>query len=574
MAGVTSKGLGRVVLTGVAALTIGTAFDGCGGTLERPIGGTGGAVGDPGQAGTVGMTARGGTGGDGPGGTGGGGFGQPACPGTVTKGGPCTTTDIPLCYKACGPESIGVKSETCSTGVYMEMAGCTFDATKDYSCYSVPTTPNPACGDESPQASGACSLPPCMLCNSSGGILGGSYIDSAGAAHVGYCVCSSVTKKWSCASETSWPCPAGRGCAPVTGTGGATGSGGSMGVAGATGSGGTAGGAGAGGGAGGTGGFGQPACPTTVTKGGACASTDIQFCYKTCGPEKTGVKSETCSTAGVYSEMSGCAFDPNADYSCYQVGPVANPVCPTGMPMASQTCSTAVCTPCNSSQGAPGGQYLDASGAQKVGYCVCQFPNAAGARVWSCASDTQWPCPMGNGCTGTGGSGGSTGAGSGTGGAGGGAGGTGGGGSFGQPACPATITKGGACSQTDLQFCYKTCGPEKSGVKSETCQSSGVYAEMSGCGFDPGRDYSCYKLPTTSNLACTPGVTPMVGATCDVAACTVCNSVQGLPGGGYLDSTGAAKTGYCVCQAPNSSGIRTWSCANDTAWPCPANSGC
>src|SRR5215831_12828604 len=76
---------------------------------------------------------------------------------------------------------------------------------------------------------------------------------------------------------------AGNGQAGTTGTGGTTGVGGTTGtagsIAGTTGTGGTA------DMDGGTG-FGQPACPSTVVKGDACAPTDIQFCYKTCGPEK------------------------------------------------------------------------------------------------------------------------------------------------------------------------------------------------------------------------------------------------------------------------------------------------
>ena len=48
----------------------------------------------------------------------------------------------------------------------------------------------------------------------------------------------------------------------------------------------------------------------------------------------------------------------------------------------------------------------------------------------------------------------------------------------------------------------------------------------------------------------------------------------GLPGGGYSDSGGAAKVGYCVCQVANADGKRTWSCASDTAWPCPLGAGC
>jgi hypothetical protein len=49
-----------------------------------------------------------------------------------------------------------------------------------------------------------------------------------------------------------------------------------------------------------------------------------------------------------------------------------------------------------------------------------------------------------------------------------------------------------------------------------------------------------------------------------VATCVVCNV-----GGNYLDSTGATKVGYCVCQASGK-----WTCAANTAWPCPGNTGC
>ena len=367
---------------------------------------------------------------------------------------------------------------------------------------------------------------------------------------------ASGVQTWSCASNTSWPCPDGAGCRSVTGAGGRGGAGG----------------------AGGAGGSAVLACPSTVAKGGACTPTDIQFCYKTCGPEKTGLKSETCTTGGVYAEMSGCTFDPSLDYSCYALSDQASSLCPAAVtPQASATCDVPTCMSCNSSQGAPGGLYLDAAGAQRVGYCVCQATNSAGLRTWSCASDTQWPCPLGAGCDGTGrgGSGGASGtagaSGTGRGGSGG-ASGTGGGpGPFGQPACPSTVAKGGACASTDVQFCYKICGPEKSGVKSETCQTSGTYAEMSGCAFDPSVDYSCYKIPTTANSVCAAGVTPMAAAPCDVPACTLCNSTQGLVGGVYFDSAGATHVGYCVCQA---SGARVWSCASDVAWPCPAGSGC
>lgn len=198
---------------------------------------------------------------------------------------------------------------------------------------------------------------------------------------------------------------------------------------------------------------------------------------------------------------------------------------------------------------------------------------------------TSSPGSAGNGQAGTTGVGGTMGVGgtTGTGGSIAGTTGTGGtadndaGSGFGQPACPSTVSKGGACAATDVQFCYKTCGPEKSGVKSETCQTSGTYAEMSGCSFDPSKTFECYKIPATANTACPAGVTPQGSMDCstyNVDPCVVCNSTQGTQGGGYLDSTGAQKVGYCVCQAANASGARVWSCASDTAWPCPSGAGC
>jgi len=174
----------------------------------------------------------------------------------------------------------------------------------------------------------------------------------------------------------------------------------------------------------------------------------------------------------------------------------------------------------------------------------------------------------GSGTAGTTGGGGTTGTGGsiGTG--------TGGTAAFGEPMCLSSVMKNGPCTPTDQQFCYKTCGPEKTGVKTETCTSAGTYAEMSGCSFEQSRDFSCYKIPTTAQTACPAGVTPQGTGTCDVPHCTLCNSLQGVVAGAFIDSTCAPKVGWCVCQQPNSSGQRTWSCANDTAWPCPLGYGC
>ena len=147
-------------------------------------------------------------------------------------------------------------------------------------------------------------------------------------------------------------------------------------------------------------------------------------------------------------------------------------------------------------------------------------------------------------------------------------------GAFGEPACVSTVVKGGACTPSDQQFCYKRCGPESIGVKTDTCTTGGVHVEMSGCTFDPSNDYSCYKIPTSANVACAAGTTPQASAPCEVPTCMLCNRLQGMVGGQYVDSTGAPKVGWCVCRAPNEAGMRTWSCASDTAWPCPLGAGC
>src|SRR5437762_1633157 len=109
------------------------------GTGGSPTPGTGGS-----SAGGTGGTAAGGSGG-----TGTSGFGQPACGNTaagtsIAKGVPCTAADTQLCYKTCGPQTIGRKSETCGAGadggvVYAEMTGCSYDPAGSYACYKIPT---------------------------------------------------------------------------------------------------------------------------------------------------------------------------------------------------------------------------------------------------------------------------------------------------------------------------------------------------------------------------------------------------------------------------------------------------
>jgi hypothetical protein len=265
------------------------------------------------------------------------------------------------------------------------MSGCSFDLARSYSCYAIPTAANVGCllsGEMAPAAGAPCEAPPCTLCNSNLGLAGGLYFDAGGATKIGYCVCDrsgpNMNLAWSCAGDTAWPCPGGPGCGTAAGTGGVGGVGG-----GGTGAGGSA--------------FGEPVCPSTVVRGNACLP-DVPFCYKTCGVENVGVKSETCTSVGTYAEMSGCSFDPARDYSCYKIPATGNAVCPSVVPQASASCDVPYCTLCNSLQGMVGGTYWDSTGAPKVGWCVCKQPTTAGTRTWSCASDTAWPCPLGSGC--------------------------------------------------------------------------------------------------------------------------------------------------------------------------------
>ena len=119
------------------------------GGSTTPVGGAGGSttpnpVAD-GSAGTDGATSSGDF--------------TPSCTGLTTaggvaptKGGTCTATDPALCYKTCGPQSIGFKQETCPSGggTYAEQSGCSFLPTGDYSCYKLPATADPTCPTVAP----------------------------------------------------------------------------------------------------------------------------------------------------------------------------------------------------------------------------------------------------------------------------------------------------------------------------------------------------------------------------------------------------------------------------------------
>jgi hypothetical protein len=133
------------------------------------------------------------------------------------KGGTCTSTDTQLCYWMCGPLSTGYKTETCVSGFFVE-GECVFPTETDYSCFKVPTIDSPGCPTNQPQSGQPCSVTTCSLpcsrtvCSTCG--VANGYLDSIGAWKDGYCVCVTGTNgnRWSCASKTAWPCPAGQGC--------------------------------------------------------------------------------------------------------------------------------------------------------------------------------------------------------------------------------------------------------------------------------------------------------------------------------------------------------------------------
>ena len=144
---------------------------------------------------------------------------------------------------------------------------------------------------------------------------------------------------------------------------------------------------------------------------------------------------------------------------------------------------------------------------------------------------------------------------------------------LGDPPCDLTrtatgeeIKKGTACTDADPTLCWRGCGPQSAGWKSETC-SGGSYIE-GDCQFPPEDDYSCFAIPDMQSADC-PTETPQATLECDVPECTTCNVDNQ-----YLTSSGEAKVGYCICQAPSADGSRAWSCASGTAWPCPLGQGC
>jgi len=130
----------------------------------------------------------------------------------ILKGTPCTSADVKVCYRPCGPSQVGWKKEQCKAGVYAE-EDCLFPEDMDFSCYRIPDViDEAACGVTAPPAAtGECTAPLCMPCN-----FEGSYQDTGADVKEGYCTCrepdAEGVRRWTCASTMAWPCPSSRGC--------------------------------------------------------------------------------------------------------------------------------------------------------------------------------------------------------------------------------------------------------------------------------------------------------------------------------------------------------------------------
>ena len=189
-----STGSGTAGTTGVAGAT-GTGSAGTGGTGGAA--GTGGSGATTGDAGAVDGAFTGTLDAGAPYPT--------ACASTVRNKGLCMTATDVQCANTCGPNRIGYKNCNCYSDAW-DCPRCEY-VPGDYSCYRLPD-PLEACppependaGSTLPMVGSNCTRAACSPCGSATLI---SYLDSAGAAKVGYCVCGSG--KWSCASTTEWP---------------------------------------------------------------------------------------------------------------------------------------------------------------------------------------------------------------------------------------------------------------------------------------------------------------------------------------------------------------------------------
>jgi hypothetical protein len=183
-------------------------------------------------------------------------------------------------------------------------------------------------------------------------------------------------------------------------------------------------------------------------------------------------------------------------------------------------------------------------------------------------------CSSANNTTGSGGSSGTTGAGgsgTGSGGSTANGGSTGAGGSQSDasttnlPLCDSSVKDKGTCAAGSAD-CNKTCGISGSNaLKPCTCTTAGTWNCSGGtCVYPAGFDASCYPLPSA------PAACP-ANTQSNVTMCTTTTPCSMSVCSGYVDSTGAAKTGYCACSGMKAfdggAPVPVYLCASTTEWP-------
>jgi hypothetical protein len=145
----------------------------------------------------------------------------------IAKGVACTAADPQLCFKPCGNIGVGLKSETCSAGYYVEASYCVYDPACDYSCYRLPAEADPACPTPEatvPRRGQPCTLPACVVCGGTASEQTTGFLEPSGTMRVGYCSCRQpvitgmgyviTSPIWACGvgGAHTWPCPGEPGC--------------------------------------------------------------------------------------------------------------------------------------------------------------------------------------------------------------------------------------------------------------------------------------------------------------------------------------------------------------------------
>lgn len=140
----------------------------------------------------------------------------------------------------------------------------------------------------------------------------------------------------------------------------------------------------------------------------------------------------------------------------------------------------------------------------------------------------------------------------------------------------AAIAKNVPCTAEDTQSCYVACGVMGLGYKLETCVG-GVYTDNGWCMYDPGCDYSCFKLPDKPDPGCptTEPAAPRHLSPCSLPPCVVCGVTSTEATTGFRDAAqGMMKVGPCICVPAGiaADGIeitpQRWSCNGGSYWPC------